>query len=148
MAGRNKGAPRRDPARELREARAQQAATAAILKVISRSRGDAQPVFDAIQKSCEKLFRGFQIGISVVGADGQLHLGAYRGPGKEKFASYFPMPLSRETGAGSSILAKRVIEYPDIDAKGVPAYVRKSARATGTKSIIFAPMLYQGRGVG
>jgi len=141
-------AQRKDSARELREARAQQAATAAILKVIARSRGDAQPVFEAIQKSCEKLFRGFQIGISVVGEDGQLHLGAYRGPGREKFASYFPMPLSRATGAGSAILGKRVVEYADMLAKGVPEYVRKSSRATGTRSIIFAPMLRQGRGIG
>ena len=130
------------------ESRAREAATAAILRVIRRSPGDAQPVFEAIASSCEKLFRGSQIGISIVGSDGELHLGAYRGLGRKKFASYFPMPLSRATGAGSAILGKRVMQYADIERKGVSEYVRRSARATGTRSIIFAPMLDKGRGVG
>src|SRR5690242_7020231 len=148
MAARKDKPPHKDSARELREARAQQAATAEILKVISSSVADAQPVFAAINESCERLFRGSQVGISVVGADGQLHLGAYRGPGRKEFESFFPMPLSRATGAGSAILGKRIVEFADMTAKGVPEYVRKSSRATGTQSIIFAPMLKQGRGVG
>ncbi|HXR58855.1 MAG TPA: GAF domain-containing protein, partial [Burkholderiales bacterium] len=133
---------------ETKEALERQTATAEILKVISSSVADAQPVFAAINESCERLFRGAQVGISVVGTDGQLHLGAYRGPGRKKFASYFPMPLSRATGAGSAILGKRIVEFVDMTAKGVPEYVRKSSRATGTQSIIFAPMLKQGRGIG
>jgi len=134
--------------RELADSRARETATAAILKVIRRSPGDAQPVFAAILQSCEKLFRGFNIGISVVGDDGQLHLGAYRGPGEKKFASYFPMPLSMKTGAGSAILTRRVLQYADLADHRVPAYVRRSAKATDSKSGIFAPMLLKGKGIG
>src|SRR6478609_9576518 len=48
-----------DPSKELKEARAQQAATADILKVIASSPSDVQPVFDAIATSANWLIGGF-----------------------------------------------------------------------------------------
>ena len=46
-------------ARELAEARDQQTATSAILRVISRSQTNVQPVFDAILSSAVRLLRGY-----------------------------------------------------------------------------------------
>jgi len=51
---------------ELKEALAQQAATAEILKVIEASRGDAQPVFDAIVRCAARLFPGCNAGVTML----------------------------------------------------------------------------------
>src|SRR3954452_13654551 len=47
-----------DPNKDLKEARAQQAATAEILKVIASSPNDAQPVFEAIAEQSNRLLNG------------------------------------------------------------------------------------------
>src|SRR4051794_31739964 len=47
------------PSKDLKEARAQQAATAEILKVIASSPGDVQPVFEAIAASGHRLVGGY-----------------------------------------------------------------------------------------
>jgi GAF domain-containing protein len=134
---------------ETREALERQTATAEILKVISGSVADTQPVFDVIVQSCERLFQGYVVGINVVGEDGLLHLGAYHGPGRKEFESLFPMPLNRETGAGSAILARQAMHYPDSqDGEDTPEYVRRSSKVTGIRSAVFAPMLLEERGIG
>ena len=48
---------------DLNEARAQQAATAEILKVIASSRSDVQPVFRAIATSANRLLGGFSTAV-------------------------------------------------------------------------------------
>ncbi|HEY9067261.1 MAG TPA: GAF domain-containing protein, partial [Burkholderiaceae bacterium] len=68
---------------ETREALEQQTATAEILEVISNSVSDTQPTFDKIMDSCQRLFGTSEIGIRLVGEDGQLHLGSHRGSALE-----------------------------------------------------------------
>src|SRR3954453_14307851 len=52
-----------DPSKDLKEARAQQAATAEILKVIASSPSDVQPVFEAIATSAKRLLGGFSTAV-------------------------------------------------------------------------------------
>jgi signal transduction histidine kinase len=134
----------------LSEALEQQTATAEILQVISSSVSNTQPVFDTILASCERLFDGQHMGINLIGADGLIHLVAHRGPTPDRaaFERTFPVPLTRESGSGSAILDARVMHYPDIEAADVPPYVRRSSRAVMTRSVILAPLLWQGRGIG
>ena len=136
---------------ETREALEQQTATAQILQVISGSVADATPVFEAILASCERLFGGLHMAINLVGEDGLIHLVAQHGPAanREDFARSFPVPLSRESGSGSAILERRVMHYPDVEhGADVPPYVRRAASTVGTRSLILAPLLWEGRGIG
>ncbi len=134
---------------ETKEALDQQKASAEVLQVISSSVADTTPVFDKILESCERLFVGQHVGINLIGEDGAVHLGPYRGPRRPEVERVFPLPLSRESATGLAILERRVMHYPDMEhAADVPEPVRRTAKMTGFKSVIFAPMLWEGRGIG
>ena len=133
---------------ETKEALDQQKASADVLSVISSSIADTTPVFDKILESCQRLFAGRNVGITVVGDDGKVHLGAYKGHGRAEFEAFYPVPLGMESGSGAAILQRQVVHYPDCDAAGVPQYARRGAQIAGNKSVLLAPMLWEGKGIG
>jgi signal transduction histidine kinase/putative methionine-R-sulfoxide reductase with GAF domain len=133
---------------ETKDALDQQRASGEVLRVISSSVEDTKPVFEAILQGCGRLFEGRHVGINLV-EDGQIHLKAYQGPARGNFEEIFPLPLSPESGAGMAILERRVAHYPDVEAgNDVPHYVRRGCEIIGIKSVIFAPMLQDGGGIG
>ena len=133
---------------ETKEALDQQTATAEVLKVISSSVSDTGPVFEKIMHSCEQLFDSTEQGIVLVGDDGQLHLGINRGAAREGAEAIFPMPLAG-TATEIAMRERRVLQYPDtLHGEGVPEPLRQLAARIGNHSRIFAPMLWEGRGVG
>ena len=134
---------------ETKEALEQQKASAEVLGTISSSIADTQPVFDKILDSCERLFEGHQMGINLIGEDGLGHLGAYRGPNRESFEKYYPVPVGNDSGTGRAIRARNVVHFPDVrEASDVPQVLRNTAAVAGIRSVIFAPMMWEGRGVG
>ena len=134
---------------ETREALEQQKASAEVLGAISSSIADTAPVFDKILESCERLFAGRIVGLNLVQEDGLLHIGAYHGAHREEFERIFPLPVTQESGSGRSIVEQRVIHYPDTEhGEDVPAKTRRGCRIIGIKSVIFAPVLWEGRGRG
>ncbi len=133
---------------ETKEALEQQKASAEVLGAISESIADTKPVFDKILESCERLFEGHLVGVTLVTGDGKIDLAAFHGGDFEKLKSVYPLPLSREGGSGTAILDGTVAHYPDIEAPGVPPGVTAGCRTIGMRSIIFAPMLFEGRGIG
>jgi GAF domain-containing protein/anti-sigma regulatory factor (Ser/Thr protein kinase) len=133
---------------ETKEALDQIKASAEVLQVISSSVADTKPVFDKILESSERLFEGRNLGICQVGDDGAIHLSAYHGPNREEMMRHFPVPLSETSGNGTAILQRRIMHYPDVEAEGVPDFVRRGCRIGGNRSILLAPMLWEGRGIG
>ncbi len=103
--------------RDLTEALEQQTATAEILRVISRSQTDVQPVFDTIVRSAVRLCDGLFSGL--LQFDGELlHQVAqynFTPEGLEEVRRIFPARPSRALGAGRAILERAVVHIPDIE---------------------------------
>jgi len=77
-----------------------------------------------------------------------VHLAAYRGPQGEALSRIYPLPLSRKSGTGWAILNAAIAHFPDIEAPGVPPGVVAGCRALKVRAIVFAPMLFEGKGIG
>ncbi|HQU49975.1 MAG TPA: GAF domain-containing protein [Casimicrobiaceae bacterium] len=134
---------------QTREALDQQRASAEVLSAISGSIADTSPVFDVILAACQRLFDGHNVGVIVVRPDGMLDIGAYKGDGYAELRNaVFPMPLDRRSGGGTAILDRHVVEIPDTDAAEVPDRARAGSHAIGVGSVVFAPMVAEGRALG
>jgi hypothetical protein len=97
LRGRSGDTSRAQSDTRLQVALAQQAATSEILRVISRSQHDLQPVFDMIAENALRLCGGIFSG--VFRFDGELiHIGALRQLDLERVAAFrtaYPSPPSR-----------------------------------------------------
>jgi signal transduction histidine kinase len=134
---------------ETKEALDQQRASGEVLSAISSSIADTTPVFEKILTSCEHLFAGKLVGINLVGDDGLIRLGAYNGPGREELEKIFPAPIDGRTGTGAAIVRRGVLHIPDVEhGEDVPAGAVTGCKATGIKALVFAPMLWDGNGIG
>ncbi len=133
---------------ETQESLQQQKASAEVLAVISNSMADAQPVFEKILDSCKHLFGGDELDVLLVDEQGMLNIAAYRGVAHDIVAATFPAPVAR-TPAGRALRERRVMHWPDlIDGDDVPGVLRKMAKLIGYRSMVFAPMLWNERGIG
>src|SRR5512138_1148714 len=102
--------------RREQEAREQQAATSDILRVISNSPNDVQPVFDAIVESVVRLCDG--ISATVYRFDGDLiHLCAHHhtvtAAALEVFRRVYPTRPSRTSVVAQAVLDRMVIHVRD-----------------------------------
>ncbi len=132
---------------ETKEALERQTATAEVLQVISSSVADATPVFDKILESGQRLFATEQLGIFLA-QDGQVHAGAWRGSALDTIARTFPKPIG-ETMTGRVIDERRTMHIPDTSAMAdAPPAVGSVVDLLGHVSVAWAPMLWEGRGVG
>jgi hypothetical protein len=120
-----------------------------VLNVISNSVSDAEPVFEKIVESCERIFATSRIGLNLIGPDGLVHAGAYgKFPGAEKLRrENFPHPVPG-SATGAAISAGRPIQYPDALDSDVPQYGRRAAKIVGFRAFVMAPLLSEGRGLG
>jgi GAF domain-containing protein/CheY-like chemotaxis protein len=134
---------------ETREALDQQRASAEVLSAISNSIADTAPVFKVILDRCERLFEGTMVTIIVVGEDGLLHIAAAHGNNRDRLEALYPMPLDTSSSAGTAIVRRECLHYPDVDADSdVPPRAREGSAALGLKALMTAPMLWEGRGIG
>jgi len=139
--------------KDLGESLNQQTATSEILKVISGSPTDTQPVFDAIVRSAAHLFEPCNAGIVMREGD-LLHLRATDGPDvdrgvREELAKVFPVRFDPETSFNArAILERRTIEVPDTEAPGVLELARNSGRAGRFRSFALVPLVRENEGIG
>ena len=104
--------------RDLTESLEQQTATSEILRVISSSPTDVQPVFDTIAERAVRLCNGLLSG--VYRYDGTLiHFVAQHGwtnEGLETVRRVYPRSPSRETQVSRAILDRTVVEVRDFES--------------------------------
>jgi two-component system, NtrC family, sensor kinase len=136
---------------EVTEALNQQTATAEILRVISSSPIDVQPIFDAIVKSAVQLCDG--LFATVFRFDGQLiHFAAQYNYSEAALAGVrtrFPRPPDRQSATGRAILTRTVVHIEDIETdREVGAPIREAARSLGYRTLLSVPMLRDGQPLG
>jgi signal transduction histidine kinase len=133
----------------LADALEQQAATAEILRIISRSPADAQPVFDTIAAAALKLCAARSANVFTY--DGTLlHIAALAivdAQGIEAMRSIFPRPASNDSAACRAVLTRSVVAIPDVlaDAGFV---TRHAAVAAGFRSSLGVPLMRDGEPIG
>jgi len=135
--------------RELTEALEQQTATSDILRVISQSPTDVQPVFDTIADAALKLCNAANANVFTF--DGELiHLAAIASnapEGAEAMRRVFPRPASRETAAARTVLTRSLVVIPDV-MEDPEFMIGSTAAATGFRSIVSVPLMREGNPIG
>ncbi len=133
----------------LAESLEQQTATSEILRVISQSQTDVQPVFDAIATAALKLCRASAGNVTTF--DGEfVHMVAisHVDPrAASEMRSFYPMPPGRSNASTRAIESGEVVAIPDVllDAE----YPTKStALGAGFRSILSVPMVRDGNSIG
>src|SRR5450631_1537682 len=134
---------------ETRQSLARQTATSDILRVISGSPTDVQPVFDAIVLTAARLLRCDRAFIQR--CDGAAFWGV-ASSGQEG-----PLPISQSSKTpidpdanfpSRVITSKRTLLLPDWSAVDLPEHERRIHETLGTNSALFMPLLREGECIG
>src|SRR5262249_32943989 len=135
------------------EALEQQTATSDILRVISQSQTDAQPVFETIVRNAVRLCGANQGG--VYRFDGALvHAVAHEGFTRQQLEDWrrnFPRPVTAPGTISIAIKMRTVVRIDDIEAAD-PSIMSTSTmanlRSRGSRSTLAVPMIRQGDVIG
>ena len=137
--------------RDLTEALDQQTATSDILRVISRSQTDVQPVFDAIVGSAVRLLGAYTGAVTRIAGD-QIALAALTGHDAASAAAVrapFPVSLRSEVPHAQTIRDRVPLNIADYQTDPrLSEALRASAAIRGYRSAIVVPMLLHGQAIG
>ncbi|HSE06563.1 MAG TPA: GAF domain-containing protein [Methylomirabilota bacterium] len=137
-------------AHELAEALEQQTATAEILRAISTSPVDLQPVFDAIVRNAVTLCGAAFGGLHRLDGD-RITLEAQFGVPADELAilrhDVFPIPLSRESATGRAILDRRAVHIRDIRADAAFRTPRLKTMQD-FRTVLAVPLVREGAPIG
>ena len=139
--------------RRLYESLEQQAATSEVLKVISSSPGELQPVFQAMLANATRIC-GAKIGILFQYCDSAFTALATIGvtPAYAEYLNSGPIKPGPSTGLGRVALTKQTVHILDTQAEG--AYAEReplrvaTAELGGARSLLNVPMMKEGKLVG
>jgi GAF domain-containing protein len=137
--------------RELTESLEQQTATSEILRAISASPTDTQPVFETIAQRAVRVCDARDC--LVFRFDGRLiHIAAHHNLSPESVQAYhrgYPVPVEADTVSARTIRERAVIHIADLlnDQTASP-FVREMARMGGYRSGVSVPMLRSGSPIG
>jgi signal transduction histidine kinase len=132
--------------RELTEALEQQTATSEILRVISSSPTDIQPVLDAVAQSAARLCEANDAQIFRI--DGE-YLQRAAGYGSIPFSST-AVTITRETPAGRAVIDRQTVHIHDLTAELDEEFPGSKSRqqASGARTVLSTPLLREGSPMG
>jgi GAF domain-containing protein/two-component sensor histidine kinase len=132
--------------RDLTEALEQQTATAEILRVISTSPTNLQPVLDTVVASAARFCGAYDVILFQVEGD-NLRFPAHYGPIPGPAGS--SIPLVRGSVAGRTVLERRVVHLADVQAETeeFPDTAAR-AKAEGHRTTVGVPLLREGAAIG
>jgi signal transduction histidine kinase/putative methionine-R-sulfoxide reductase with GAF domain len=137
--------------RELTTALDTQTATSDILRVISRSQTNVQPVFDAILSSAVRLL-GAYTGVLTRIIDDRIELAALTrtdDAGDAAIRAAFPQPLQSEWPHAQAVRDRAPLNIADAQTDPrLPEAEHARARVRGFRSRVLVPMLRQDKAIG
>src|SRR5262249_37819871 len=119
-----------------------------ILRVISRSHTDVQPVFDTIVASAVRLCRAY-LGAMFQFDGARLHFVAHHNftpKVLDALVRLHPRPPQRDPVSGPAILSRAVVQIEDVLADS--EYHQDLALTTGWRSMVAVPMLRESDPIG
>ena len=138
---------------ELTEALEQQTATSDVLKIISSSPGDLEPVFEAMLASAMNICEA-KFGHLLLYNGESFHAAHLHGvpPSYREFWERGPIRPSPDIALGQLVSTKQVVQIPDIQtdltyAEGEPLRVA-TVELTGARTLLAVPMLKERQLVG
>jgi two-component system NtrC family sensor kinase len=134
---------------DLEESLARQTATSEILRAISQSPTDVQPVFDSIVLTAARLLRSDLV--IVLRRDGATFSGVAGATPEGPLAGSLPanMPIDPSANFPSrAILDKKMLHLPDWSLIELPEHELKIRKMFGANSALFLPLLREGECIG
>ncbi len=138
---------------ELRESLEQQTATSDVLRVISSSPGDLEPVFHAMLENATRICEA-KFGVLSLKEGDRLRVVAMHNPPPAYAELRRREPTWMPTGqmgriAAQAAASKQAIQVPDLAAYGNDdPLIRDFAATTGARSLVLVPLLKEGEVIG
>ena len=128
---------------QTKEALEQQTAIAEILRVISESPTDVQPVLDAIAASASR-YAAAEDAAVILARDGALVPVSHHGP----IAMPVTTAVDRASVTGSAVVDRRTIHIPDVTRTDEYPTSAENALQTGQRAVLATPLIRGGATIG